>query len=230
MNAQLLTCRRPALRYCTQGAHWAGAALIGAAWLGAAAASALELPPADMLGWEVQKFHGQTLYSLTPPESGPVLHARCDRSASGLFRRQTIDLTRTPVIEWSWRVDRVFEPPRDERLKANDDYAARIYLVVDGGLLAWRTRAVNYVWATSMPGGSDWPNAYAGQARMVAVRSGPPSAAGEWQHERRDVRADFKRLHGIDVRAIDAIAIMTDCDDRATTAEAWYGTIRFVAD
>lgn len=200
------------------------------AFLAATPAAALELAPSEMLGWEAQRFKGETRYELEQAENGPALHAQCSKSASGLYRRQKIDLTQTPVIEWSWRVNRVFEPPSDERIKANDDYAARIYLVVDGGILAWRTRAINYVWASAMPSGADWPNAYAAQARMVAVRSGAPLASGEWQHERRDVRADFKRFHGIDPETIDTIAIMTDCDDRATTAEAWYGTIRFVAE
>lgn len=208
----------------------AAASLMSLIFLTAAPAGALEWTPSEMLGWETRQFQGQTTYGLTHAESGSVLHAQCGQSASGLYRRQKIDLTRTPVIEWSWRVDKVFDPPRDERLKSNDDYAARIYLVVDGGMLAWRTRVINYVWASGMPSGADWPNAYAAQARMIAVRSGPPADPGEWQHERRDVRADFKRFHGIDALAIDAIAIMTDCDDRATTAEAWYGTIRFVAD
>ena len=200
------------------------------AFLATTPVGALELAPSDMLGWEAQRFKGQTRYDLEQSENGSVLHAQCSQSASGLFRREKIDLIRTPVIEWSWRVDKVFEPPRDERLKSNDDYAARIYLVVDGGILAWRTRAVNYVWASEMPSGADWPNAYASQARMVAVRSGAPDSPGVWRHERRDVRADFMRFHGIDAESIDAVAIMTDCDDRATTAEAWYGTIRFVAD
>jgi hypothetical protein len=46
--------------------------------------------------------------------------------------------------------------------------------------------------------------------------------------ERRNLRDDFKRYHGLDVEAIDAVAIMTDCDNRAAKASAWYGGVRFL--
>ena len=36
----------------------------------------------------------------------------------------------------------------DESTKDRDDYAARLYLVKSGGILIWRTKAVNYVWSS----------------------------------------------------------------------------------
>jgi hypothetical protein len=65
---------------------------------------------------------------------------------------------------------------------------------------------------------------------MVALRSGAPPAPGEWVTERRNIREDFRRYHGREVERIDAVAIMTDCDNRNATAEAWYGTVRFLAE
>jgi hypothetical protein len=47
-------------------------------------------------------------------------------------------------------VDHVYKG-LDGRTQAGDDYAARIYVIHDGGLFAWRTRAINYVWANSQP-------------------------------------------------------------------------------
>jgi hypothetical protein len=96
---------------------------------------------------------------------------------------------------------------------------------VKEALLPWNTMALNYVWASGQPQGAEWPNAYASQARMIAVRSG---AGDGWVTERRDLRADFRRLHGEDVTTIDAVAIMTDCDDRGGSAEAFYGGVRFL--
>jgi hypothetical protein len=60
---------------------------------------------------------------------------------------------------------------------------------------------------------------------MIALRSGPGDG---WAKERRDLRADFRRLFGEDVTSIDAVAIMTDCDDRGARAEAFYGGLRFL--
>lgn len=190
-----------------------------------ALAFALEYSVRDVAGWERERFKGETTYEI----DGEGLKARCANSASGLFLRKTIDLRTTPVIEWSWRVDAVFDPSVDEKTKGGDDFAARLYVVKDGGVAVWRTRAINYVWASAMPVGADWPNPFASQAHMVALRSGPPAAPGQWVTERRNIREDFKRFHGRDIETIDAVAIMSDCDNRGGSAEAWYGPVRFLA-
>ena len=79
-----------------------------------------------------------------------------------------------------------------------------------------------------MEQGSDWPNAYAGQARMIAVRSGPADTEGLWHTERRNIREDFRRYHDREQTSVNAIAIMTDCDDTGQETEAWYGTLRLL--
>ncbi|TVQ56160.1 MAG: DUF3047 domain-containing protein [Rhodobacteraceae bacterium] len=201
-------------------------ALIAFLALAAHAAQApLVFEPSAIAAWRAHAFKGRTEYRLVDTETGPALHARCDASASGLVLERAIDLRATPILEWSWRVDATLDPSVDETTRAGDDFAARLYVVRDGGLLRWRTRAVNYVWASAQPAGADWPNPFASQAHMVAVRSGPGDG---WATERRDLRADFRRFHGIDLDEIDAVAIMTDCDNRGVTAEAWYGAIRFL--
>ncbi|WP_018861533.1 MULTISPECIES: DUF3047 domain-containing protein [unclassified Thioalkalivibrio] len=194
---------------------------------GLALASEPIFSPADILNWETRAFEGETQYKSVEIDGRHAVHASCDNSASGLYLKKTIDLERTPILEWSWRVDKTFTGI-DETTRAGDDYPARVYVVKDGGLLRWRTRAINYVWASEKPEGADWPNAYASQARMLAVRSGPPAETGQWFSQRRNVREDFQRLHDRAVDSIDAIAIMTDCDDTESTIEAWYGEIRFV--
>ncbi|MBB4265147.1 DUF3047 domain-containing protein [Roseospira visakhapatnamensis] len=186
--------------------------------------------PADILRWETEAFVDETAYRLDTVAGRPAVRADCDASASGLYWRKPVDLTKTPILEWSWRVEAVPDPAASERTKAGDDYVARLYVIHDGGLLPWRTRAVNYVWAAGEPVGADWPNAYAGQAHMVAVASGPPATPGVWVTQRRDVRADFRRFHDLDLETIDAVALMTDCDDRGDTARAWFGTVRFQGD
>jgi hypothetical protein len=192
-----------------------------------AGAEPLVFTPREILAtWQRESFQGETTYEM----DGEALRARCSNSASGLFLRQTIDLRVTPVIEWSWRVDAVFDGAVDETSKAGDDFPARLYVVRENPVLVWRTRAINYVWASARPQGSNWPNPFASQAHMVALRSGAPPAPGQWVTERRNIREDFRRYHGRDVERIDAVAIMTDCDNRNATAEAWYGTVRFLAE
>lgn len=183
----------------------------------------------DLSGWEEKSFLGNTQYQLVEgPHSATnslVLKANTQGKASGLFRELSIDLTQTPYINWSWKVANTFRD-NDERSKAGDDYPARIYVVVSGGLFFWNTRAVNYVWASHEAMGSHWPNAYTGNARMVAVQSGEEKL-GQWLHERRNVREDLKQLFGKDVEQIDAVAVMVDGDNTGQSAEAYFGDIYF---
>jgi len=129
------------------------------------------------------------------------------------------------VLRWRWKVAQVYSGLR-ERDKTDDDFPARVYVVLDGGWAPWRTRSLIYVWASAIAPGADWPSAYTPQAHVVALRSGA-AGAGRWEEERRDVRADFKRYFGLDLAAVDGVAVMTDCDDAGGAAGAWYGDLRF---
>jgi Protein of unknown function (DUF3047) len=180
-------------------------------------------------GWTERTFEGKqpTRYRLIRDSGVQVLQADCQASASGWIRKQKIDLERTPVLRWRWKVERVYPDVR-EREKKGDDFPARVYVVLGSGQMLSRTRTLVYVWASTEPQGRDWPSAYTRQAHMVALRSGA-SGAGQWHEERRNVRADFKRYFGIDIAAADGVAVMTDCDDAGGSMRAWYGDVRFGA-
>jgi hypothetical protein len=182
----------------------------------------------SLAGWEEKSFEGSTDYTLVRRDDRSVLHARCDGTASVLYREQEVDLRETPILQWSWRVDAVFSGI-EERSKRGDDYPARVYVVVGGGLLPWRSIALNYVWASELPQGADWPNAFTDNAHMIALRSGT-TGAGQWQTESRNVREDFRRAFGREIDSIDGVAVMTDCDNTGGQAEAWYGDLRFVSE
>jgi hypothetical protein len=177
----------------------------------------------DLDGWKAQSFQGTTRYRLVAQDGRQVLEANSQGSASGLVRELRVDLEKQPYLNWSWRVDDVLTAI-DERTKAGDDYPARVYVIVSGGIAFWRTRTLIYVWSSRQPAGSTWENAYTANACVMALRSG--KAAG-WATERRDVRADFKACFNDDITVIDAVAIMTDTDNSQQAATAWYGDIFF---
>ena len=183
---------------------------------------------AGLAGWEAHSFKGETDYAVVELDGTRVVKAVSRGAASILFREQRIDLQQTPYLEWRWRVENVIEGAA-EREKRGDDYPARVYVVREGGLFAWRTRSVNYVWSSNQPVGAEWPNAYTDQAHMVAVRSGPAEAGG-WVEERHNVLDDFRRLFGEEIRHVDGVALMTDTDDTGSEATAFYGDIRFTSE
>ena len=191
----------------------------------AGAESVAVLRDGDIAGWEEKAFSGKTLYETFRLDGRTVVRATSRGTASGLYLQRRIDLESTPILHWSWRVDATLGDI-DERTKAGDDYSARVYVIRSHPVFLWRTRAVNYVWASTRAAGETWPNAYTDRARHVAVRSGDEHA-GQWVVERRDVRADFQELFGESVRFVDAVAIMTDTDNTGGVAVAYYGDITF---
>lgn len=202
------------------------------AWAGAAADG--DTPAAiaadAMIGWDRVEFGGATSYRLVEAPASGAAHAavlaECtSASASGRILQRRIDLTATPVLDWRWRVDQGFSGV-DERTRAGDDHAARIYLVQERWP-RWRSLVVNYVFSSAQPAGAAWPNPYSSRFAMLAV-AGRDAQTGQWRTERRNVREDFRRLHGIDLDHIDAIAIMTDCDNTGQSARAAYGPIRWL--
>lgn len=198
-----------------------------------AAATAAEraFAPEDIIEWQPHSFEGYTDYSLVQEDGEKIIHAVCDEgTASGLFYREDIDLTETPVVQWRWRVRETFSGI-DETTRAGDDYAIRLYVVDEHTVRRWRTRALNYVWASEQEVGADWENAYQNRAHMIAVASGTPDADDDgWRTHERNIRADFQRYHDRQIDEINALAIMTDCDDVREPVEGWYGEIRLKAE
>ena len=182
----------------------------------------------DLSGWEEKSFEGNSQYVVVETNSGKVLRGKTEGKASGLFKEVSVDLTKTPWINWSWKVENTFKD-NDELSKEGDDYAARVYVVVSGGVFFWNTKALNYVWASHEPKNSSWPNAYTGNAKMFAVRSGNVEL-GQWTKEKRNAREDFKKLFGEDITKIDVIAVMVDGDNTGQSATSYFGDIFFSRD
>lgn len=176
--------------------------------------------------WSVKEFEGETDYSFVESDGRTVLHASSNGTASAYYKEISIDLTKTPYLNWSWKIKNVL-PVSDEEKKSGDDFPARIYVVFDSGILVWRTKALNYVWASSKGVGEVWSNPFAGDnVKMLALQSGEEHV-NRWMNEKRNVRADLKRFFDKDVKTIDGIAIMTDTDNSGSNAEAWFGDISF---
>jgi hypothetical protein len=177
--------------------------------------------------WQPKKFVNETRYALATIDGETVLKAVSRQSASGLIKEIRVDLEKYPYLNWRWRIENRLPDTFDEKQKPGDDYAARIYVVVSGGIAIWNTRALNYVWAKNSPKGDVWPNAFAGNnAMMTALRSADAPVA-VWQSEKRNIREDFKAMFGKKIRFIDAVVLMSDTDNTQKEVTAHYGDIYF---
>jgi len=183
---------------------------------------AVRLDTTSLAGWETKTFKGATTYRIVQDGGRSVIKAHSKAAASGLIRKVNLDPTRFRYLHWSWKIDQTIDKG-NEKIKAGDDYAARVYVVFPGRFF-WQTKAINYIWANHLPKGEAIVNPFTSNAMMVAVESGPEKA-GQWLDETRDVLADYRRLFGQDPREIGAIAIMTDTDNTASEAIGWYADI-----
>jgi len=174
--------------------------------------------------WQVKSFKGQTDYRVVSDNGNQVLMAVSSGTASGLVRNIDLDPQAYPILTWRWKVAGIV-PQGDERTKAGDDYAVRVYVIFPHWFFA-KTRTLNYIWANRLPAGEFLANAYTGNAVMIAVRSGPEQA-GQWVSERRDIVADFRRAFGEDPPRVGAVAVMNDTDNTGTTATGWFDDLVF---
>jgi hypothetical protein len=175
--------------------------------------------------FDEKSFVENTSYQLERQDGELVLKAQTDANASALYREMVIDLKKTPYLNWSWRVDNVYNID-NQQVKAGDDYPARIYVVVKNGIFPWQTKALNYVWSNYLDPQPHWPNPFVANAIMIPVRSGS-DGLGQWHSERVNIAEDYYRVFGERINKVDAVAIMSDADNAGGSAVAFYGSINF---
>ena len=176
--------------------------------------------------WREQRlFARPTLYA--PMEDGGrlVLHARSEAANAGLLREVRVAAPARAQLGWRWKISRPLTANPGERTRAGDDYAARVFVVLETSLVPLRTRAINYVWSAREPAGAVFANPYSSQVAMIVLRSGGADA-GAWRTEHRDVLADYRAFFGEPPREITAVAVMADTDNTGLAAEAWFADLR----
>jgi hypothetical protein len=181
----------------------------------------------DLSGWTPKVFKGETSYSFVNEDGRTVLKAHSSAAASGLYKRVDLDLRAYPVLRWSWKIEHTIKKG-NERTKAGDDYAARVYVVFPK-ILFWKTRAINYIWANSLAVGAAVPSAYTSNSMLVAVESGN-GKAGKWVNEERNIYEDYRKFFGEEPPLLGAVALMTDTDNTGEEAVAWYGDITLASE
>ena len=199
----------------------------------------------DKTDWEERVFEGKTEYTFTSGKPGErALLVRSTAAASGLYRKMTIDLTKTPYLNWAWKIDNTLKG-LDETTKKGDDYPARLYITFayDPDKVGFTKKlkykagralfgdipiaALNYIWETTIPVGTIIENAYTDFAQMIVVESGPEKV-GRWVTEERNIYEDYKKAFGDEPSMINGVAIMSDTDNTKERVTAYYGDITFV--
>lgn len=180
----------------------------------------------DLNGWEERSFEGNTQYQHITIDGQDAIKASTQGQASVLYKEQKINLNKTPLLSWRWRVENTYDSSINEKSKQGDDYPARLYVVTKTGFLPWQTLAINYVWSSAEPVDSNWPNAFTDKAQMLVIDTGP-EYQNQWRTHQRNVKEDFIRLFGEQIEEINGYAVMVDGDNTGASGTAFFADIQF---
>lgn len=139
-----------------------------------------------------------------------------------------INVYKTPVLSWKWRV---FNFPNGADVSDNgrNDAVASIYVVWDFGHILFKKvpKTVRYVWGTSHPEGTTFSKLF-GNQQIVIVKSGKDDK-GKWITFHRNIVKDYERLFGDKPpKAPLAILILSDGDSTHSLVKADYDDIKLM--
>ena len=174
---------------------------------------------------KVKKVKGETSWSLGSNENGNFIKAEAEGKGSGLGKEIKIDLTKTPFINITWKVEKNLSGII-ENSKKGHDYAARVFVIKKTGSTALSNRAINYVFSSNNSINDNWPSPYTKKS-IDYVLSTTKENDNEWVTVKANVQEDFKRFHNLDVEILSGIAIMTDTDNSKMKAISYYQNIYF---
>jgi hypothetical protein len=176
----------------------------------------------------------------------PAIEASAVASMSLFTRTVTVDLKKTPVLCWYWRVNATLKNA-DMKRKSGDDYAARVYagftLPNESISMIERTKlnlarrvygalvpdtALNYVWDNRYPVGMRQANVYTARTQMIVLQSGN-TYQKKWLQERRNLSDDFFTAFGSSVARLSMLALATDTDNTGESALAGFANFHLVA-
>jgi len=174
---------------------------------------------------QVKKVKGVTTWTLGSNKNGNYIKAEAEGKGSGLGKEVKIDLSKTPFINITWKVEKDLSGIV-ENTKKGHDYAARLFVIKKTGSTPLSNRAINYVFSSNNDVGKNWPSPYTKKS-IDYVLSSTKNDFNTWVTVKANVKEDFMRLHGLEILDISGIAIMTDTDNSKLKAISYYQDIYF---
>ncbi len=190
-----------------------------------------EFSSAELAELEVRKVRGaknKTSYSVGSNDNGGYLKAVANNAASGLGKKITINLNKTPFINITWKIEKDLSGIK-ENTKKGHDFAARVFVIKKIGATPLSNRAINYVFSSNNEIGFFSPSPYTKKS-IDNVLATTKDNLNKWITVKANVKEDFKKFHNLDVNELDGLAIMSDTDNSEMKAVAYYQNIYFSAD
>ena len=174
---------------------------------------------------KVRGANAKTQYSLGKNENGNYLRAEAKNSASGLGKEIKINLSETPFLNITWKIEKDLSGI-DESSKKGHDYAARVFVVKKTGATPLSNRAMNYVFSSNNDLNTHHPSPFTKKS-IDYVLSTTMKNLNEWVTVKVNVRDHFQKFHNLDLDEINGVAIMSDTDNSKLSSIAYYQNIYF---
>ena len=174
---------------------------------------------------KVRGADGKTKYTLGKNENGNFIRSESENTASGLGKEIKVNLSKTPFLNITWKVEKDLSGII-ENSKKGHDYAARVFVIKKTGATPLSNRAMNYVFSSNNEIDTNHPSPYTKKS-IDYVLSTTNENLDEWVTVKVNVKDHFKKFHDLDVNDIEGIAIMTDTDNSKKLAIAYYQNIYF---
>ena len=177
---------------------------------------------------KVRGADGKTKYTLGKNENGNFIRSESENTASGLGKEIKINLSKTPFLNITWKVEKDLSGII-ENSKKGHDYAARVFVIKKTGATPLSNRAMNYVFSSNNEIDTNHPSPYTKKS-IDYVLSTTNENLDEWVTVKVNVKDHFKKFHDIDLDEINGVAIMADTDNSKLSSVAYYQNIYFSAE
>jgi len=177
---------------------------------------------------KVKKVKGETTWRLDSNEKGNFIKAEAEGKGSGLGKQVKIDLSKTPFINITWKVEKDLSGI-DEKTKKGHDYAARVFVIKKTGSTMLSNRAINYVFSSNQNVDENWYSPYTKKS-VDYVLSTTKENFDTWVTVKANVKDHFKKFHDLDVVDLTGVAIMMDTDNSKLKAISYFQNIYFSAE
>ena len=174
---------------------------------------------------KVKKVKGETTWRLGLNENGNFIKAEAEGKGSGLGKEVKIDLSKTPFINITWKVEKDLSGI-NEKTKKGHDYAARVFVIKKTGSTMLSNRAINYVFSSNQNVDENWRSPYTKKS-VDYVLSTTKENLDTWVTVKANVKDHFKKFHNLDVVDLTAVAIMLDTDNSKLKAISYFQNIYF---
>lgn len=180
--------------------------------------------------WKPQKIapffgSGDTyFFQLVHGEGGEhYVHLKSGKDNSFSFGvEEKFEASEWPMLEWEWKVTKL---PKggDVRVEAKDDQAGSMCLVVNPGLMGFKSLC--YLFENDGPKDTPITSTKRENARYLILRTAKEDEVGRWYKEKRNVLEDYIRVYGAPPDDKAVIGMQIDSDSTKSSAEAFYRNI-----